>query len=338
VTGGAGFVGSHLCEALRRRGTEVTCIDDFSSGSLDNVSHLLDDPAFRLVEADLADGPLTVRATHDVDVVFHLACPASPQDYLRRPLETLAAGSAGTTNALELAGSVDARFVLASTSEVYGDPEVTPQSESYWGNVNPVGPRSVYDEAKRFSEALTMAHRHARGVDTGIARIFNTYGPRMRPDDGRMVPTFITQALAGRSLTVAGDGSQTRSVCYVDDLVEGLLALAASKHSGPVNLGSHLELSVAQVAADVVMATGAHVGTVHVDLPTDDPRQRHPDTALAERELGWRATTSWEEGLARTVEWFEQQQGAETGAQADAGTGARARARSPRPAWSGSGG
>lgn len=307
VTGGAGFVGSRLCEALRARGTGVTCVDDFSSGVPGNLSDLLDDVGFRLVEADVSRGALTeVVDPVSVDLVLHLASSASPTDYLRRPLETLDAGSSGTRNALDLAEAAGARFVLASTSEVYGDPAVHPQPEGYWGNVNPVGPRSVYDEAKRFAEALTTAYRGARGVDTGIARIFNTYGPRMRPGDGRMIPTFITQALSGEPLTVAGDGSQTRSVCYVDDLVEGLTALAVSDLPGPVNLGSHTEMTVAQVAADVLRATGAATGVVQVELPTDDPRQRRPDTTLAERELAWRASTPWDVGLARTVDWFVQ--------------------------------
>ncbi|MDF2847908.1 MAG: epimerase, partial [Oerskovia sp.] len=275
------------------------------SGAPANVADLLDDVGFHLVEADVSRGDLTdVVDPLAVDLVLHLASSASPTDYLRRPLETLDAGSSGTRNALELAEASGARFVLASTSEVYGDPVVHPQPEDYWGNVNPVGPRSVYDEAKRFAEALTTAYRGARGVDTGIARIFNTYGPRMRPDDGRMIPTFITQALAGEPLTVAGDGSQTRSVCYVDDLVEGLTALAVSEVPGPVNLGSHDEMTVAQVAADVLRATGAATGVVQVGLPTDDPRQRRPDTTLAERELGWHASTPWDVGLARTVDWF----------------------------------
>lgn len=307
VTGGAGFVGSRLCEALRARGTDVTCVDDFSSGVPGNLSDLLDDVGFYLVEADVSRGALTeVVDPVGVDLVLHLASSASPTDYLRRPLETLDAGSSGTRNALDLAEAAGARFVLASTSEVYGDPAVHPQPEGYWGNVNPVGPRSVYDEAKRFAEALTTAYRGARGVDTGIARIFNTYGPRMRPGDGRMIPTFITQALAGEPLTVAGDGSQTRSVCYVDDLVEGLTALAVSDLPGPVNLGSHTEMTVAQVAADVLRATGAATGVIRVELPPDDPRQRRPDTTLAERELGWRASTPWDVGLARTVGWFVQ--------------------------------
>jgi len=304
VTGGAGFVGSHLCDALIARGTRVTCVDDFSTGDAANVAHLGDDPRFRLVEADVVQPawPAAVEGP-DVDVVLHLASPASPVDYLRRPVQTLEAGSVGAQRALDLAQRAGARFVLASTSEVYGDPLVHPQPEGYWGNVNPVGPRSVYDEAKRFAEALTTAYRGARGVDTAIARIFNTYGPRMRPHDGRMIPTFISQALSGEALTVAGDGTQTRTVCYVDDLVSGLLALAGSALPGPVNLGGSTELTVAQVARDVLRLTGSASGVRHVGLPEDDPVRRRPDTALAERELGWRAGTGWMEGLGLTIAW-----------------------------------
>ncbi|WP_308221127.1 nucleotide sugar dehydrogenase [Isoptericola sp. S6320L] len=308
VTGGAGFVGSHVCEALLRAGTAVVCVDDLSSGAAANVAHLVGDPGFDLVRADITQGPVPLGegAPRDVDLVLHLASPASPVDYLERPIETLDVGSVGTRHALELAQSCGARFVLASTSEVYGDPETHPQREDYWGHVNPVGPRSVYDEAKRFSEALTTAFRGDRGVDTGIVRIFNTYGPRMRGNDGRMVPTFVRQALAGEPLTVAGDGSQTRSVCYVDDLVEGILAFAASGHTGPMNLGNPEELSVAEVARDVLAATGSTAGTRYVDLPQDDPVRRRPDVSLAREVLGWRARTPWREGLARTVEWFRE--------------------------------
>jgi len=303
VTGGAGFVGIHVCEALVAAGTDVVCVDDLSTGDERNLAALRDDPRLALVVADVSAG-LPVPEPDRVDLVLHLASPASPADYLRLPVETLLVGSAGTRHALELAERAGARCVLASTSEVYGDPEVHPQREDYWGHVNPVGPRSVYDEAKRFAEALTTAYRRSRGVDAGIVRIFNTYGPRMRGRDGRMVPTFVRQALAGEALTVAGDGSQTRSVCYVDDLVEGLLAFAASGHPGPMNLGNPTELTVGRIAEDVLAATGSDSGVVHVGLPEDDPRRRRPDTTLAERELGWRARTSWPDGLARTVAWF----------------------------------
>jgi len=238
--------------------------------------------------------------------VLHFASPASPVDYLQLPIETLKVGSIGTGHALGLAKDKGARFVLASTSEVYGDPQVHPQTEDYWGHVNPVGPRGVYDEAKRYGEALTTAYRATHGVDTAIVRIFNTYGPRMRPRDGRAIPTFIRQALAGEPVTVAGDGSQTRSVCYVDDLVRGILALAAHGHTGPMNIGNPRELTVRQIAEDVLAATGSRAGLTFVDRPVDDPEVRRPDTSLARRELGWAPEVAWEDGLARTVRWFEQ--------------------------------
>jgi len=317
VTGGAGFVGSHLCEALVAQGAEVVCVDDLSTGDVHNLASLADDPRFVFVQGDVSAG-LDVPSEDQVDLVLHLASPASPTDYHRLPLETLLVGSAGTRHALELAARTGARFVLASTSEVYGDPEVHPQGEDYWGHVNPVGPRSVYDESKRFAEATTAAYRRSRGVDAGIVRIFNTYGPRMRGHDGRMIPTFVRQALAGEPLTVAGDGSQTRSVCYVDDLVRGILAFARSGLPGPVNLGNGTELTVAQVAEDVLAATGSEAGVVRVELPEDDPRRRRPDTRLAERALGWRASTPWPEGLARTVAWFRREtRTPEPGAPAD---------------------
>ncbi|PTU58084.1 epimerase [Sphaerisporangium cinnabarinum] len=322
VLGGAGFVGSHVCEALVGQGVEVVCVDDLSTGQVRNLDALRDDARFRFVEGDVSAG-IEVPDPERVDLVLHLASPASPVDYLRLPLETLLVGSAGTRHGLELADRAGARFVLASTSEVYGDPEVHPQREDYWGHVNPVGPRSVYDESKRFAEATTAAYRRSRGVDTGIVRIFNTYGPRMRGHDGRMVPTFVRQALAGEPLTVAGDGSQTRSVCFVDDLVEGILAIARTDHPGPVNLGDPTELTVERVARDVLAATGSDAGIVHVDLPEDDPRRRRPDTGLAERTLGWRARTPWTEGLARTVEWFRAD-GGETPVAVGAARGAAA--------------
>jgi UDPglucose 6-dehydrogenase len=310
VTGGAGFVGSHVCEALLHSGTAVICVDDLSSGAVRNVRHLVADPRFTLVRADITQGPVPLGGVppHEVDLVLHLASPASPVDYLERPVDTLDVGSVGTRHALDLAQACDARFVLASTSEVYGDPQVHPQREDYWGHVNPVGPRSVYDEAKRFAEALTTAFRTDRQVDAGIVRIFNTYGPRMRDHDGRMVPTFVRQALADEPLTVAGDGRQTRSVCYVDDLVEGILAFAASGHPGPMNLGNPEELTVDQVARDVLAATGSSAGVRSVDLPQDDPVRRRPDVSLAAEQLGWHATTPWSEGLRRTVEWFREQE------------------------------
>lgn len=323
VTGGAGFVGSHLCEALLDRGDEVVAVDSMISGSPRNVSHLLSRPGFRLVRHDITEGlgpvagggpggagddggAAAVLGDRRVDVVLHLACPASPIDYASYPLETLDVSSRGTRAALELAAVHGARLVLASTSEVYGDPLVHPQTEDYWGNVNPVGPRSVYDEGKRFAEALTMAYRRERGVDTGIVRIFNTYGPRMRAHDGRVVPTFVRQALADEPLTVAGDGSQTRSLCYVDDLVDGLLRFAGTAEPGPVNLGNPNERSVRQIAHDVLAATGSRSRLRFVDLPTDDPKVRRPDITRAREMLGWEPGVPWEDGLARTVAWFRE--------------------------------
>ncbi|MCC5785014.1 epimerase [Kocuria sp. CCUG 69068] len=303
VTGGTGFLGSHLCTELRRREVEVVCLDNFLTGSAANIGHLVGDPGFRLVQCDVTD---YVHVPGDVDLVLHFASPASPIDYLKLPIHTLKVGSIGTHHALGLAKDKGARFVLASTSEVYGDPQVHPQAESYWGHVNPVGPRGVYDEAKRFAEALTVAYRAEHGVDTAIVRIFNTFGPRMRPFDGRAIPTFIRQALAGEPLTVAGDGAQTRSVCYVSDLVRGILALADSGHSGPMNIGNPHELSVLQIAHDVIAATGTSSGVEFVERPVDDPMVRRPDTTLATEVLGWAPEVPWPVGLERTVEWFRE--------------------------------
>jgi dTDP-glucose 4,6-dehydratase len=303
VTGGAGFLGSHLCEALLDRGDEVVCLDNFLTGSPDNVAHLTPNPRFRLVRSDVTD---YLHVGGPVDVVLHFASPASPIDYLNLPIETLKVGSIGTMHALGLAREKQARFVLASTSEVYGDPEVHPQPETYWGNVNPVGPRGVYDEAKRFAEAITLAYRNAHGVDTGIVRIFNTFGPRMRPNDGRAIPNFIRQALRGQPLTVAGDGSQTRSVCYVDDLVVGILALIDSDEPGPVNLGNPHELSMLDLARWVIELAGSTSTIVHIERPVDDPAVRRPDTTLAESTLGWKPEVPIEEGLLRTIEWFRR--------------------------------
>ncbi|NYH54774.1 MULTISPECIES: NAD-dependent epimerase/dehydratase family protein [Nocardiopsis] len=304
VTGGAGFIGSHLCERLLERGTHVVCLDNFATGRAENVGHLAGHPRFELREADITE-PLALD--EPVDTVFHLASAASPPDYLRLPVETLEVGSLGTRNVLELAEEHGARMVLASTSEVYGDPLEYPQRETYWGNVNPVGPRSVYDEAKRYAESLTMAHHRARGADVGIARIFNCYGPRMRADDGRMVPTFVTQALEGRHLTVAGDGHQTRSLCYVEDTVRGLLALADSKATGPINIGSDEELSVLSLARIVLNVTGAREGLTFIERAEDDPRFRRPDIRLADEVLNWRPRIRLEEGLRRTVAYFVEQ-------------------------------
>jgi dTDP-glucose 4,6-dehydratase len=303
VTGGAGFLGSHLCEALLERGDEVVCLDNFLTGSPDNVAHLAPDPRFRLVRSDVTD---FVHVGGPVDLVLHFASPASPIDYLNLPIETLKVGSIGTLHALGLARDKEARFVLASTSEVYGDPEVHPQPETYWGNVNPVGPRGVYDEAKRFAEAITLAYRQTHLVDTGILRIFNTFGPRMRPNDGRAIPNFIRQAIRGDPLTVAGDGSQTRSICYVDDLVAGVLALADCREPGPINLGNPHELSMLDLARWVIELAGSSSTVVHVERPVDDPSVRRPDTTLARTRLGWAPRVTIEEGLLRTIAWFRQ--------------------------------
>lgn len=301
VTGGAGFLGNHLCEALLAAGWHVVCLDNFLTGAPGNVAHLARHPGFELVHCDVTEN-MHVRG--EVDLLLHFASPASPVDYLELPIETLRVGSVGTERALRLARDKGARFVLASTSEVYGDPQVHPQPEDYWGHVNPIGPRGVYDEAKRYAEALVTAYRSAYGVDTGIVRISNTYGPRMRPHDGRAIPTFIRQGLAGEPLTVAGDGSQTRSVCYVDDLVAGVLALAAGEHPGPVNIGNPEERTVREIAEAVIAATGGRSRIAHVRRPVDDPEVRRPDTRLARTELGWQPRVGWEEGLRRTVGWF----------------------------------
>ncbi|NYI04102.1 UDP-glucuronic acid decarboxylase family protein [Allostreptomyces psammosilenae] len=301
VTGGAGFVGSHLCEYLLAEGVEVVCVDDLSTGAVENTAAMAADPRFTLVRADVSEG---LPVTGPFDLVAHLASPASPLDYLRLPVETLRVGSAGTLHALELARAHGARFLLASTSEVYGDPQVHPQPEDYWGHVNPVGPRSVYDEAKRFAEAATTAYRTRHGVDTGIVRIFNTYGPRMRAHDGRVIPTFVSQALVGEPLTVAGDGSQTRSFCHVDDTVAGLWAMARCAHPGPINIGGANEMTVAELADRVIRLTGSRSRIRHVPLPQDDPRVRRPDTTLAREVLGWRPSVEVDAGLATVVEWF----------------------------------
>ncbi|WP_340556516.1 NAD-dependent epimerase/dehydratase family protein [Streptomyces sp. GSL17-111] len=307
VTGGAGFIGSHLCERLLEDGLRVLAVDNLLSGDRRNLTALEGRPGFRFLERDIcAPGALEDLPGGPYGLVMHLACPASPADYLRLPLETLEAGSSGTRNALELARRDGSRLLLASTSEVYGDPQEHPQRETYWGHVNPVGPRSVYDEAKRFAEALVTAHRGARGTDAAIVRIFNTYGPRMRPGDGRAVPTFVRQALAGEPLTVAGDGSQTRSLCYVDDTVEGLVALAASELDGPVNIGGDEEISIAELARRIIALTGSRSHISHIGLPDDDPVRRRPDTTLAREGLGWAPRTSWEHGLKRTVSWFAE--------------------------------
>jgi dTDP-glucose 4,6-dehydratase len=304
VTGGAGFLGSHLCERLLDEGCSVICMDNFLTGSPHNVAHLIGRPGFQVTECDLTD---FIHVSGPVELVLHLASAASPVDYLKLPIETLKVGGLGTLHALGLAREKGARFVLASTSEVYGDPLRHPQREDYWGNVNPVGPRSVYDEAKRYAEALTIAYRNSRGVNAGIVRIFNTYGPRMRPDDGRAIPTFICQALTGRPLTVAGDGSQTRSICYVDDTVSGIVAMAFDDFAGPVNIGSPEEMTVLELAETIRKLTAARAPITFVDRPTDDPAVRRPDTTLARERLGWTPSVTGMDGLRRTIEWFDRE-------------------------------
>jgi dTDP-glucose 4,6-dehydratase len=299
VAGGAGFIGSHLCERLIQGGDEIVCVDNYLTGSRSNVEHLIKRGGCSLFEADIVTDELLVRG--QVDVVFHLASPASPLAYLSHPLETLRAGSTGTENVLELARQKNARIVFASTSEVYGEPLVHPQPESYWGNVNPIGPRSVYDESKRYAEALCTAYRLIHEVDVGIVRIFNTYGPRMRPDDGRAVPTFIKQALRGDPLTVAGDGSQTRSLCHVEDLVRGLILMAKSSEPGPVNLGNPQEVTMLDLAGRVLVATGSTSPVTFCPRPHEDPTRRRPDITTARRILGWRPKIDLDEGLAATV-------------------------------------
>jgi dTDP-glucose 4,6-dehydratase len=303
ITGGAGFIGSHLCERFLADGDEVLCVDNLLTGSPENIAVLLPEKRFEFIHQDVTQylyvkGPL--------DAVLHFASPASPVDYLELPIQTLKVGSLGTHKALGLAKEKRARFLLASTSEVYGDPLVHPQNEDYWGNVNPIGPRGVYDEAKRFAEAMTMAYHRTHGIETKIVRIFNTYGPRMRRRDGRVVPNFITQALRGEELTVYGDGSQTRSFCYVSDLVEGLVRLLRSDHRGPVNLGNPNEMTVLQFAERIRSLTGSSSPIAHRPLPVDDPKVREPDITLARRLLGWEPVVPLDEGLVRTIEWFRE--------------------------------
>ncbi len=300
VTGGAGFLGSHLCERLLTEGCEVVALDNLLTGSPVNIARLLSHERFRFIRCDITD---YIHVPGAVDRVLHFASPASPVDYLQLPIETLKVGSIGTLHALGLAREKGARLLLASTSETYGDPKIHPQPESYWGHVNPVGPRGVYDEAKRYAEALTTAYRTFHGVDTTIVRIFNTFGPRMRGNDGRAIPTFIRQALAGEPLTVSGDGSQTRSVCYVDDLVEGVFRLLSSDHPGPMNLGNPEEMSVLELARLVLDVTGSDSPITFVPRPQDDPHVRQPDISLAREVLGWEPAFSVLDGLARTVAW-----------------------------------
>jgi dTDP-glucose 4,6-dehydratase len=297
VTGGAGFLGSHLCEHLLGKGHRVICLDNLDTGSLLNISHIRDDD-FVFSNVDITE---RVEIDEPVDFVYHLASPASPIDYARLPLQTLKVGSYGTHHMLGVAKFKRARFLLASTSEVYGDPEIHPQPESYWGNVNPIGPRGVYDEAKRYAEALTMAYHRQQGVDTGIVRIFNTHGPKMRPYDGRAIPTFLRQALQDKPLTVFGDGSQTRSFCFVEDLVRGLVLLMESDEHRPINIGNPKEYTLLQLAETVIEVTGSKSEIVFEALPVDDPQVRQPDITLARELLGWEPTVSLEEGLGRTI-------------------------------------
>jgi dTDP-glucose 4,6-dehydratase len=299
VTGGAGFVGSHLCDELLARGHRVVCVDNLETGSLANIEHIRDRDRFVHLNLDITDA---YHVEEDVDFVYHLASPASPIDYLRLPLHTLKVGSHGTHHTLGLAKHKRARFLLASTSEVYGDPQVHPQREDYWGHVNPIGPRGVYDEAKRYAEALTMAYHRQQGVDTAIVRIFNTYGSRMRPHDGRAIPTFLRQALANRPLTVFGDGSQTRSFCFVSDEIRGIIALAESGYHEPVNIGNPDEYTLLELAETVKEVTAATSEIVFEALPVDDPKQRRPDISLARELLGWAPEVSLRDGLLRTIE------------------------------------
>jgi len=303
VTGGAGFLGSNLCDYLLARDHRVICIDNLETGSLGNIAHIRDDERFSYQMVDITSH---FEVDEPVDFVYHMASPASPIDYARLPLHTLKVGAYGTHNSLGLAKVKRARFLLASTSEVYGDPMVHPQPETYWGNVNPIGPRGVYDEAKRYAEALTMAYLRQQGVDTAIVRIFNTYGPRMRPNDGRAIPAFMSQALTGKPITVFGDGSQTRSFCYVEDLIRGLVLLNESGVHDPVNIGNPYEMTLLEMAQQVVEATGSRSEIVFEALPVDDPQVRQPDIARARDLLGWEPQVDLAEGLPKTVEYFTE--------------------------------
>ena len=304
ITGGAGFLGSHLCDRLIKEGHEVICLDNLITGQVNNVAHLIGHDAFRFIKLDVTE---YLHIAGPLDYVLHFASPASPVDYQRLPIQTLKVGSLGTHKALGLAKAKGSLFLLASTSEVYGDPVVHPQREDYWGNVNPIGPRGVYDEAKRFAEAITMAYHRYHGLDTRIARIFNTYGPRMRPSDGRVVSNFVNQALRGQPLTVYGDGSQTRSFCYVSDMVEGLYRLLMSNEADPVNLGNPKEFTVIELAHMVLREVGGPSTIEFHPLPPDDPRVRQPDIGLARARLGWEPTVDIAQGLALTIDYFRKQ-------------------------------
>ncbi len=303
VTGGAGFLGSHLCDLLLFKDFEVVCLDNLITGSENNIRHIRNE-RFSFIRHDVTD-PFYLDGK--IDYIFHLASPASPVDYMELPIQTLKAGALGTNNMLDLAGKKNARFLLASTSEVYGDPLVNPQHEEYWGNVNPVGPRAVYDEAKRFAEAMTMAYHRHHGIDTRIVRIFNTYGPRMRLNDGRVVPNFINQALDSKDITVYGDGSQTRSFCYVSDEIEGIYRLMMSDYTLPVNIGNPEEHSILEFAKIIIKITGSTSRIVFMGLPTDDPRQRKPDITKARKLLGWEPEIILEKGLRETINYFRHE-------------------------------
>jgi len=303
ITGGAGFIGSHLCEAFLDRGDEVVCMDNFITGSPDNIAHLFANEGFQFFKHDVTD---FIYVDGSLDLILHFASPASPVDYLELPIQTLKVGALGTHKALGLAKAKGARFLLASTSEVYGDPLVHPQPEDYWGNVNPIGPRGVYDEAKRFGEAIVMAYHRTHGLDTRIVRIFNTYGPRMRALDGRVVPTFITQALDGEDLTVFGDGSQTRSFCYVSDLVDGILRLCEADYHEPVNMGNPTEMTIIEFAETILKIIGGAGKVIYKSLPVDDPKVRRPDNSLAKKLLGWEPKIPLDEGLKNTIEYFRK--------------------------------
>lgn len=301
VTGGAGFLGSHLCDYLLHEGHEVICVDNIITGNFRNIKHI-SSKKFSFLNHDIID-PLVIE--DNLDLIFHLASPASPVDYLNLPIQTLLVGSTGTYNMLELARKTDARFLFASTSEIYGDPEVNPQPETYWGNVNPIGPRGVYDESKRYAEALTMAYHRKFGIDTKIVRIFNTYGPRMRADDGRVVPNFINQAIMGQDITVYGDGRQTRSFCYVSDLIDGIYRLMVSRFHEPVNIGNPEEITILDFAQRIIAITGTKSKITFKNLPEDDPKVRRPDIRRAKEVLGWEPKVKLDEGLAKTVDYFK---------------------------------